>query len=101
VNIRRAIGYSAHRVRFGETESLAAGIVQERRASWEAEDALLRLKTELNHMPAELRDVLVLHRLQRQSYSDIASTLGVSTRTVERRMSRAMDYLARRMRGVL
>jgi RNA polymerase sigma-70 factor (ECF subfamily) len=68
-------------------------------AVWE--EALCLVRVALQDMPEDLRDVLVLHRFQQQTYSEIANALGVSTRTIERRMSQAMDFLAARTEGVL
>lgn len=56
-----------------------------------------RLKAELSVMPRELREVVQLKRFERKTYSEIAETLGVSTRTVERRMVRALEFLTERM----
>ena len=39
--------------------------------------------------------------VREMSREDRANALGVSTRTVERRMRQAIDFLAARMRGVL
>lgn len=96
----RARRRSQHHVPFEEeTESLADETVSGQDAAWE--EALDHLRTELREMPAELREVLLLHRFQHQTYAEIAKSLGMSTRTVERRMSQALDFLAARMRGVL
>ena len=73
--------------------------IPEQDALWK--EAIARLRTEVKTLPEELREVLVRHRFGQQTYSEIATTLGVSTRTVERRMSQAIEILAGRLRGVL
>jgi len=96
---RRARHHANQHVCLEETDTLADDFVPEQHAVWE--ESLERLRTELRRMPRDLREVLILHRFQHQTYSEIARALGVSTRTVERRMSQAMDLLAVRMRGAL
>jgi len=96
---RRARRHADQHVELDEASVLPDELMPEQRVVWE--DALLHLKRELRDMPLELRAVLLLHRFEQQTYPEIAVTLGVSTRTIERRMSQAIEYLTRRMRGVL
>jgi RNA polymerase sigma-70 factor (ECF subfamily) len=96
---RRSRHHTAQHVDLDEAEALSDQLLPEQQLVWD--DALLHLKRELRDMPLELRAVILLHRFQQQTYPEIAATLGVSTRTVERRMSQAIEYLTRRMRGVL
>jgi RNA polymerase sigma factor (sigma-70 family) len=96
---RRARRHANQHVGLEEAELLAGECVPEQHAVWE--ETLVRLKAEMKDMPAELRQALILHRFQHQTYAEIANKLGVSTRTIERRMSQALDFLAARMRGVL
>jgi RNA polymerase sigma factor (sigma-70 family) len=96
---RRARHHAAQHVGLDEIETLSDQPLPEQQLVWE--DALRHLKRELRDMPLEMRAVLLLHRFEQQTYPEIAATLGVSTRTVERRMSQAIEYLTRRMRGVL
>ena len=97
---RRARRHTAQHEELDEADVLPPDeLVPEQRLVWE--DALVHLKRELRDMPLELRAVLLLHRFEQQTYPEIAASLGVSTRTVERRMWQAIDYLTRRMRGIL
>lgn len=57
------------------------------------EQALLR-------MPAETRQVFLLYRFRELSYAQIAAALGLSTRTVARRVSEAMDRLSDAVGGM-
>lgn len=96
---RRARRHADRHVDIQEAELVSDGSVPEQAVVWE--EVLGRLKMELRDMPQHLKEVLVLHRFHHQTYLEIARTLGVSTRTIERRLSQAMEFLAARMRGLL
>ncbi len=53
----------------------------------------------LQALPAPTRAVFVKARLENLSYAQIGRELGMSTRTVERRMAEAMELLSSRLRG--
>lgn len=91
--------HASQHIDLDEIEMPADGLLPEQGALWE--ETLARLKAEVNAMPPEWRDVVLLHRFENKTYSEIANALGVSTRTIERRMSQAMEFLATRLRGVL
>jgi RNA polymerase sigma-70 factor (ECF subfamily) len=95
---RRARRADQH-VALEDPDTLIDTCAPQEHAIWE--EALSVVRVALQDMPHELRDVFVLHRFQQQTYSEIANALGVSTRTIERRMSQAMDFLAVRTEGVL
>ncbi|MGD9599130.1 MAG: RNA polymerase sigma factor [Steroidobacteraceae bacterium] len=56
-------------------------------------DVMKSLGTALDAMPEQTRLVFVRARLDDRSYADIARELGIGVRTVERRMSEAMQSL--------
>lgn len=96
---RRARRHMDQHVGLEAAESLPGEIGPEQNALWE--QAITQLKAQIREMPRELQEILIRHRFQHETYPEIAKALGVSTRTVERRLSEAMDFLARRLRGVL
>ncbi len=50
----------------------------------------------VEQMPAELRQVLILHWLERKGYEEIARLLGVAVRTVKYRSAHALLWLQQR-----
>jgi len=56
------------------------------------------IKGGIKELPAMTRRIFLLSRFRGKTYSQIALLLGVSTRTVERKMSEAMQLLATRLR---
>jgi RNA polymerase sigma-70 factor (ECF subfamily) len=63
--------------------------------------AMETLATAIDEMPANVRAVFVLARLEHKSYVEIAAELGLSGRTVERRMSEAIEILSLRLEELL
>lgn len=59
------------------------------------------LRAAIIDMPAQTRAVFVLARTREIAYEDIALQLGISRRTVERRMAEAMAFLVSQLRGAL
>ena len=96
---RRARRHADHHVDIQGMDLASDASVPEQAVAWE--EVLARLKEELRDMPQHLKEVLILHRFHHQTYPEIARRLGVSTRTIERRLGQAMDFLAVRMRGFL
>ena len=96
---RRMRRQTQQHVGLEEAEALTNNCAPEQDAVWH--QATSRLKAELMGMPADLRDILIRYRFQEQSCPEIATALGVSTRTVERRLSQAMELLSQRLRGFI
>ncbi|RYF56843.1 MAG: sigma-70 family RNA polymerase sigma factor, partial [Comamonadaceae bacterium] len=64
--------------------------------------ALLGVEETLRQMPARCRDIFLADRLERASHTELAARHGVSVKTVEREVMRAMDGVEaslRRWRG--
>lgn len=58
---------------------------------------VVQLKEILQTMPPLYRDVFVLSRFRGMTYSDIAQVHGISVKTVEWRMSKALDHCLMRL----
>jgi RNA polymerase sigma-70 factor (ECF subfamily) len=65
-------------------------------------DELLRdLRTAVGALPERRREIFVLHRVNGLSYAQIASVLGISAKTVENQMGRALHQLRKALRSHL
>jgi RNA polymerase sigma-70 factor (ECF subfamily) len=61
------------------------------------EQTIRSIKQGIKEMPPMTRRVFLLSRFRDKTYPQIAAILGVSTRTVERKMSEAMEFLSERL----
>lgn len=58
---------------------------------------LLELQDAIEHLPARCRLIFVLNRQHEMTYGEIASSLGLSVKTVETQMGRALKSLRARL----
>jgi RNA polymerase sigma-70 factor (ECF subfamily) len=63
------------------------------------EDELRRLMTEVEALPEECREVVMLYYYQDLTYRDLAQLLGVSPATINARLTRARSLLRERLSG--
>jgi RNA polymerase sigma-70 factor, ECF subfamily len=61
------------------------------------EETLGRLMTEVESLPEQYREVLMLYYYQDVTYGDLAATLGVSAATINARLTKARAMLRERM----
>ena len=61
--------------------------------SFDREKLIIRLEEALDSLPEEWREVIVMQKFQGMSYAQIAEKLGVTTKTVDHRMQKAMNAL--------
>ncbi|HEX4241970.1 MAG TPA: RNA polymerase sigma factor [Steroidobacteraceae bacterium] len=57
------------------------------------------LRSGINSLPPLTRDIFVMSRLRGMTHLEIAATLGIGVRTVERKMSEALERIASRLQG--
>lgn len=67
----------------------------------EDEDTRRRLLTEIHTLPEDLREVILLHYFDDLTYDETASLLGVSRATVNARLAKARELLARRLASLV
>jgi RNA polymerase sigma factor (sigma-70 family) len=63
-----------------------------------ADQTLARLRSAMLQLPSQTREVFLRARMQNQSHAQISRELGVSIRTVERRIAQAMEHLTDTLR---
>ena len=88
-----------------QREDLDDNVVAEPSASLEDQlhwrEALAHFVDSLKGLPAPIGDVFLLSYFEGYTYPQIAKALGISERTVERHMVRAMEELRSRMKDYL
>lgn len=64
-------------------------------AALEARDMLHRLETAMTRLKPRTREIFLAHRIDGYSYSEIAALTGLSVKSVEKHMSRAIAFVDR------
>ena len=96
----RALNHIRHQ-RIVEREASSAAL--ESRSSPSAEDEVLGVELEqavrdaIGGLPENCREVFLLSREQGLKYAEIAAVLGISIKTVEKRMGQALSELRQRL----
>jgi RNA polymerase sigma-70 factor (ECF subfamily) len=67
-------------------------------AALEARDMLQRFETAMARLDPRTREIFLAHRIDGYSYAEIAVRTGLSVKTVEKHMSRAIAFLGRQFR---
>jgi RNA polymerase sigma-70 factor (ECF subfamily) len=60
----------------------------------EMEEFKIRLENNLNKMPEKSREVFLLNRIEKMTYSQIAAQLDLSVKAIEKRMQKALEIFA-------
>jgi len=67
----------------------------------EDEDSRRRLLDEIHALPEDLREVILLHYFDDLTYDDAAELLGVSRATVNSRLAKARELMARKLASLV
>lgn len=57
----------------------------------------LQYENALGALPEKQRVVYLMHRMENMKYQEIAAVLGISTKAVEKRMSKALGFLKQKL----
>lgn len=68
-------------------------------AALEARDMLQRLEVVVARLKPRTREIFLAHRIDGYSYPEIAARTGLSIKTIEKHMSRAIAYIGRHLKG--
>lgn len=64
----------------------------------EAKEAMSRFEAALSELKPKTRDIFLMNRMERLSYTQIAVRLGVTPSAVEKHMAKAIAHFVRRMK---
>ncbi len=96
----RALNYLRNRkIRWNEPESLEAVDIPTPSAQQQMEGREIQaiIDAAIDSLPEKCRVVFVLRRFEQMSHHEIADTLGISTKTVENHMTRALRLLRQKL----
>jgi RNA polymerase sigma-70 factor (ECF subfamily) len=96
---RRVSRQTDRHIDIDEIAVAADGANPERALAWD--EAMASLKQCLLSLPATTRRAFILSRFRGKTHAEIAVILGVSSRTVERKMSEAVEEFASRIGDAL
>ncbi len=65
------------------------------------DDLQMLVQQAVNQLPAPLREVVVMKWIEGRKYKEIGQILGISPRTVEQRMGKAMKILLQKLKDAL
>jgi len=85
-------------VRQHHREGVTADQGRDDRHGLSQQETVLELERTVLDLPEKIRDVFVLSRFRHMSNAEIATTLGISIKTVEWRMSKALALCMSRLR---
>lgn len=74
-------------------EAMTVSVPPDQEWAIEADDAQRRYLAVLNDLAPQTREIFLLHRIDGRSYTQIAEHMGLSVKTIEYHMSRALAHL--------
>lgn len=60
----------------------------------EMEEFRIKLETTINNMPENARVVFLMNRIEKMTYQQIADSLNLSVKAIEKRMQKALEIMA-------
>ncbi|MGE5425333.1 MAG: RNA polymerase sigma-70 factor [Syntrophothermus sp.] len=64
----------------------------------EENETRVMISTAIGQLPERCREVFILNRFENKKYKEVADTLGISVKTVEAQMSKALDFLRKKLK---
>ncbi len=83
------------------TPQTPAGTAADGEATFLHQELRLSIHEAINELPPKCRAVFQLSRFEEMTYPEIAQQMGISVKTVENQMGKALKYLRERLRGYL
>ncbi len=94
--INRTLNYiESQRLNFDETEPVFINLSEEATAQQQLEEEDLQqiINQAIDQLPKKCRIIFKLCRIEKMPYKEVAEQLGISTKTIENQMTKALKFL--------
>ena len=81
------------KLKYAEKSTVSYTEKQDGQYILEEKEFKVQLESSINSMSDKSREVFMMHRFDKMKYKDIAETLEISVKAVEKRMSKALSHL--------
>jgi len=102
--VNEALGYlRRNKSRFDEeiTPNTIGGMTEDVEQQFLRSELEIKVKDAINELPPRCQTVFKLSRFEDMTYQQIADEMGISIKTVENQMGKALKYLRHRLHGYL
>lgn len=84
----------SQKVRFDELDKIQWDVISEATMEQDVKELKLKKLNDLiNELPPRCKEIFIQNKLQKRKYKEIALNLGISVKTVENQMSKALHFL--------